>query len=144
MIETARGEIGYHEIAKILASKGYATNKPELDKGVDMIALDDDKVALIQIKTVIYDHKQMADPDRDKRITGSGIKNGSLKERYSGSNLIIVCLNSDLKRLYTITIPKDKLPDVQSIRVPKNPKKLGKYSKYLDNIENLSFSNMKS
>ncbi|WEL20079.1 hypothetical protein SVXNc_1088 [Candidatus Nanohalococcus occultus] len=118
-----------------MIGRGCSVNEPEVDRGTDMIALKDKKVALIQIKTVI-----MSDDKEYKTVTASGSKNGSLKERYEGRNLVVLCMSKSLERRYSLVFSSSELPDVQSLKILRNKSSLGKYERYVDAFENLSFS----
>lgn len=135
MIDASRGEIGYHELAKIMASKGYSTVKPDIDQGVDMLAVKDNEIALIQIKTVIY-----TDGNTKKNITASGSKNGRLDVRYEGLNLVVLCMDKKLQRLYSLVFSPENIPSVQCLWVPKDYEQLDKYSEYKSNFKDLKFS----
>lgn len=130
-----KGRIGYHELSKLLISEGYTVNNPDIDKGIDLFAIKNEKVYFIQIKTVI-----LSEDDKFKTITASGSMNGLLSERYSGKNLVVLCLNNELERNYTLTFAKENLPFVQSLKITRNKKDLGKYERFTDNIEALSSS----
>ena len=130
MVDSVRGEAVFHELSKLLALRGFSTSKPNIDKVIDMIATKNNKIGLIQIKTVIFNLDQ-----EKKLVNASGSKNGKFSERYSGLNLVVVCLDKEGQNLYNLIFPPSKLPDIQCLTVRRRRKDVKKYEEFLDNFE---------